>query len=106
MSTEIFCKNPYEVPPYDILACLEFLANDASSKNRLHICNILRRSIEEINALNTSEYKDYTVFDYSDILIAFRLFTKFCLLNDPSTKQELIDYIGIMDSDVLKNYTN
>lgn len=88
----------------DVIACLEFLASDASSRNNLRIHNILKRSIGEINALNSSEQKNYQAFDYTDILIAFKLFTKFCLVDDPEVKSSIIHYIEAIDRDVLRNY--
>ena len=90
--------------PYDLLACIEFLANDAFRKERHDIHDILMHASGQIKALHTSEENGFVDFDYSDILSAFRLFTKFCIMGDDSAKQAVIDCIGAMDSSVFSNY--
>jgi hypothetical protein len=89
-----------------LICCLEFLAQQALSASNIEIHTIIKRAISDVERSSSPYQKNNVPFDYTDILTAFQFFTKFCLIEDPEAKKQIIRMMQKMEKDALKMYIN
>jgi len=88
----------------NMLCCLEFLAEEAENSQLIKVHAILRRSIKEIGMAKDSQHKVDLPVEFADILCAFKFFARFCIIEDPSARQEIVRLIETLDKEALKSY--
>jgi hypothetical protein len=86
----------------NLICCLEFLCSEALAADLHAIHAIIARTILEIAGIR----KTYPSGRHSaslriDILQAFKLLARFCLIEDPSIKQEVARLIESIDREAL-----
>lgn len=88
----------------NLICCLEFLAREADAVDLKNIGAIIRRSIQEI--MRTYESLSGRTFTSAstDILQAFKLLARFCLIDEPERKQQIARLIEAIDRETLAAY--
>jgi hypothetical protein len=88
----------------NLICCLEFLAREADGAGLKNIGAIIRRSIQEImQAYESLSGRKFTSAS-TDILLAFKLLARFCLIDEPERKQQIVRLIEAIDRETLAAY--
>ena len=80
-----------EFRPQDVIACLEFLAEEALKTEQLPIYTILKDSIKKVATTNEDLKDVFEYVDKSDILNAVKFFHHFSLIEDQQTRKKLLN---------------
>jgi len=88
----------------NILCCLEFIAKEALDAGLVKIHAILRLAIEEITKTDEACRNGRPPIEFFDIRQAFLFFAKFCLLEDPKAKAEIVKMINNIEKDTWVAY--
>jgi hypothetical protein len=88
----------------NLICCLEFLAREAGNAGLESIEAIIRRSIQEIIRTEESSSGRKPTPASTDILQAFKLLARFCLIDEPERKQQIARLIEAIDRETLAAY--
>jgi hypothetical protein len=87
-----------------LICCLEFLAREADAAGLKNIGAIIRRSIREIMRAYESLSGRKPTPATTDVLQAFKLLARFCLIDEPERKQQIARLIEAIDREALAAY--
>jgi hypothetical protein len=90
----------------DVLCCLEFLAKEALDANLVKIHRIIKQSIAEIQKSDESSAPAVMPRHVADILVAFKFFARFCLLEDQKARAEILGMIESIDAKTWRAYAH
>jgi hypothetical protein len=88
----------------NLICCLEFLACEADAAGLKRIGPIIRGSIQEIMRAYQSLSGRKPTPATTDILQAFKLLARFCLIDEPERKQQIARLIEAIDKETLAAY--
>jgi len=88
----------------NLICCLEFLAREADTAGLKHIGAIIRRGIQEIIRTHEASSGRKPTPAITDILQAFKLLARFCLIDEPERKQQIARLIEAIDRETLAAY--
>ena len=91
----------------NLICCLEFLASEALAANLRDVHAVIARSVQEITAMRESTAtRTCPALPSPDIVQAFKLLVRFCLIGDPQTKREIVRMIESIDHETLSAYAS
>jgi hypothetical protein len=95
-----------QVESGDIICCLEFLAKEALDADLVIIHRIIKQSIAEIQ--NTDESSELAVMPrrLASVIVAFKFFARFCMLEDQEAREEILGMIESIDVKTWRAYAN
>jgi hypothetical protein len=89
----------------NLICCLEFLAREAKTAGLPSIHAIIKRTIGEITG-RRGPPAGGNAPPYTDILQAFRLIARFCLIEDPRLKKKIVRMLESIDKKALSIYAH
>jgi len=93
----------YNTEVSNLICCLEFLASEARNTRLFDVHAVIKRSIAEISAMKNSSGND-VAYKFEDILCAFKFFARFCCIEDPAARRNIISMVESLNKEVLKSY--
>lgn len=91
----------------NLICCLEFLAREALAANLRDVHAVIARSVHEIAAMRkAAATRTCPALPSADIVQAFKLFVRFCLIEDPQAKREIARMIESIDQEALSAYAS
>ncbi len=90
-----------------LICCLEFLAGEALAADLRDVHAVIARSVQEITAMrDAAATRMCPALPSTDILQAFKLLVRFCLIGDPQSKQEIVRLLESIDQEELSAYAS
>ncbi len=87
----------------NLIYCLEFLSQQAVNNRMLKESSVLQNAITEISNGNSFSNSDKSNIEYYDIINAFKVFARFCLIEDRNIKKQILNLIENLDMDDVFN---
>jgi hypothetical protein len=89
----------------NLICCLEFLASEALAADLRDVHAVIARSVQEIAAIREAAATGVCpALPSTDILQAFKLLVRFCLIGDPQAKREIVRMLESIDQEALSAY--
>ncbi len=102
MKMESNCTN--ELGSKNLICCLEFLSQETLDNNMIEEHALLKSTIDKISKIDSLRTDSKLEIKYLDIVNAFKLFIKFCMIEDPDIKKRVVSLMEDMDKNALFDY--